>query len=216
LISIIVADTHAIVRRGLREILDERTGMIVRGEAQTCAEVRNLLDGPANFDIVLLDVRTPDGDGMDFLAELQRSHPNLPVVLLSANFTEKLALDAIKAGAVSFITREIPPEQLVQVIRAAATGRRYFTPEMAEAMANALSSVSRSSSEPPPHAALSERELQVLCMLGEGQAIKEIAFTLGLSDKTVSTYRMRILEKLRLQSTADLIRYTIRHELSLI
>jgi DNA-binding NarL/FixJ family response regulator len=211
MISIIVADTHAIVRRGLREILDERTGMVVRGEAQTGEEVLVAIE-KQNFNVLLLDVNMPDRDGIELLQQVREMKPELPVIMLSGAFHCDLAIKAIKGGAAGYLTSGTPPEELVKAIHIVSRGERYITPQLADCMASALQN--GGNHDGTPHDQLSEREYQVLCMLGSGLAVKEIAYELGLSDKTVSTYRARVVEKLGLQSNVDLIRYTIRYGLA--
>lgn len=208
MISIIVADDHAIVRRGLREILDERTGMVVRGEAPSGAEVLRLLQ-TQQVDILLLDMHLPDANGLQLLNQIRQDWPQIPVLVLSTKFEPEMAVRAIRCGAAGCLTQDTSPEQLVQAVHQVLRGRRYITQDLAECMATELGK----NQTPLPHDMLSSRENQVLRMLGNGQPIKEIAYELELSEKTISTYRARILDKLGLRSSAELIRYAIEQKI---
>jgi two-component system, NarL family, invasion response regulator UvrY len=208
MISIIVADNHAIVRRGLREILDERTGMVVRGEAQSGAEVLSELE-KNTYDVLLLDTNMPDADGLALLPKVRKTWPAMAVLMLSSTFEPELALRAVRSGAAGYVTKSTSPEELVSAIHLVRRGRRYVSQELADCMAREL----ERNNTPLPHEQLSERELEVMRKLAGGQSIKEIAYELSLSDKTVSTYRARLLEKMGMRSSAELIRYAIEQKI---
>jgi DNA-binding NarL/FixJ family response regulator len=160
-------------------------------------------------DVVLLDISLPGRDGLDVLKELKQRYPTVPVLIFSVYAEEQYAVRALKTGAAGYITKSSEPEALITALRKVAHGGRYVSPALAEYLAIELTT----DTQKPLHATLANREYQVLLMLGEGKTIKEIAATLALSIKTVSTYRTRILRKLHLHTTADLVRYAVSHQL---
>jgi DNA-binding NarL/FixJ family response regulator len=159
--------------------------------------------------VVLLDISLPGRDGLDILKELKQRYPTFPVLMFSVYAEEQYAVRALKTGAAGYITKDSEPEALITALRKVAQGGRYVSPSLAERLALEITS----NADRPLHAMLANREYQVLLMLGEGKTVKEIADVLSLSVKTISTYRTRILHKLRLNTTADLIRYTLSHQL---
>jgi two-component system, NarL family, invasion response regulator UvrY len=204
---IVIADDHQLVREGLRRMIVEQAEFEVVGEASTGEELLDLLERvPA--DVAILDISMPGPSITELLAALGSRSPPVRAVVLSMHPEEQYAVRLLRAGASAYLTKDRSPEHLVAAVRKAASGGRYITPSLAEHLAGALD-------EPPglPHEQLSDRELQVLRMLGSGRSVKRIAATLSLSPKTVSTYRTRMLEKLRLRTTADLIRYALQHGL---
>jgi DNA-binding NarL/FixJ family response regulator len=205
---VLVADDHPVVRRGLKQILNETPDLIVVGEAGTAhevlAEVRS-----GRCDVVLLDLAMPGAHGVEVLETLKRERPALPVLVLSVFPEDQYAVRALQAGAAGYMTKETAPDELVHAVRKVHAGAKYVTPKLAETLAARLdrAAVSR------PHEALSNREYQVLCLLGRALTVREIAAELHLSEKTVSTYRTRLLEKMRVRTTAELVRYAVQNQL---
>ena len=208
MIRVLVADDHAVVRRGVLQILEETPDMVAAGEANTGREVlRQVQQHPC--DVVVLDIAMPDGSGLEALKQLQTLQPDLRVLILSMYPEKQYAIRALKAGAAGYLTKESAPDELVAAIRKVAQGGRYITQTLAEKMATELGG----EVERLPHETLSDREYQVMCLLAEGKTVSQAAAELSLSVKTISTYRARILEKLGLKNTAEIIRYALQQEL---
>jgi len=207
MMRVLVVDDHAIVRQGMRRILSEADVASI-GEAATAAEALALI-GAEHWDVVVLDVGLPDRSGLEALKEIKATHPTLPVLVLTVFGEEPYAARALKAGAAGFLTKECLPEDLVSAVRELSQGRRYLNPQLAYKLAFSLGN----SPERVGHEHLSDREFQVLSMLASGKRMVDAASALGLSIKTVSTYRARILMKIGVRTTADLIQYAIRHGL---
>ena len=205
-VRVFIADDHPIVRRGLRQIVEDGPNTLVAGEAGSAREVTEQLKR-VECDVLLLDLAMPGTTGLDLLERVVEEHPTLPVLVLTMQPEEQYAIRAIRAGAAGYMTKESAPDSLMDAIRRLAAGGRYVSASIAERLAFDLGSGREGRT---PHDLLSNRELQVLCLLGKGQPVSEVGRTLHLSVKTVSTYRTRILEKLGMQTTADLIRYAIR------
>ena len=205
---VLVADDHATVREGIRRFLADTTDLKVTREASTASEIFEAV-AAGDCDAVLLDISLPGRDGLDVLKELKQRYPMLPVLMFSVYAEEQYAIRALKTGAAGYVTKNSEPEVLVTALRKVVQGGRYVSASLAERLAQEITT----DAAKPLHATLANREYQVLLMLGEGRSVKEIASTLALSVKTISTYRTRILHKLHLQSTADLIRYTLSHQL---
>ena len=208
MIRLLVADDHAIVRRGLHQIVAEAPGLEVAGEAATAEEVLARVEERA-WDVVVLDLSLPGGNGLDLLAEVKRRRPDLPVLILTVHSEEQYAVRALRAGAAGYLTKESAPEQLVEAVRKVVRGGRYVSPAMAERLAFNLGR----DPDRPPHETLSDREYQVLRRVAAGKTVSEIAAELSLSVKTVSTYRTRILEKMGMKSNAELTHYAIKNGL---
>lgn len=209
MIEVVIVDDHPVVRAGLRQILG------ATGEARVTAEfasAEELLSRLADLacDLVLLDLRLPGIDGLEALRRIRRLRPGLPVLVLSVYAEEQFALRALKAGASGYLAKEGAPEELVRAVRRVAAGGRFLSASFAERLA--LRSLG-GRADRLPHEQLSERELQVLCLLAGGLAQAEIARRLGLSAKTVATYRRRIAEKTGLATTAELVAYAVRNGL---
>jgi DNA-binding NarL/FixJ family response regulator len=204
MIRVLIADDHVIVRRGLKQIINEAPDMCVAGEASNGQEALRRLTLEA-WDVAVLDISMPIRNGLDILPILRMSNPHLPVLVLSMYPEEQYALRVLKAGASGYMNKQVALEELVEAIRKVAGGGRYVSPSVAERLASEVGGRHVNS----PHEELSDREYQVLIGLGTGKATNEIARELLLSPKTVSTYRRRILEKLKLTTTADLVRYVI-------
>jgi DNA-binding NarL/FixJ family response regulator len=208
MIQLLIADDHPIVREGLKRIIAECPDMTVTAEAGDSSEALEYSKiYPA--DVVLLDVSMPGIGFLETLHRLKINRPNIHVLVLSVHPEDHYALRALKAGAAGYLTKDHTPDELADAIRHVYEGRKYVSPLLAEKLVTELGSDSMK----PPHEVLSNREYEVLCRLAIGEAISDIATALVLSPKTVSTYRTRILEKMRLTNNADLVRYALDHAL---
>ncbi len=208
MIRVLLVDDHAIVREGLKRILHEAKGIQVAGEAENGVEALKIMR-KQEWDIVLLDISMPEKNGIDTLKQIISMNRNSKILILSVYPEDQHAVRLVKAGASGYLTKEAAPEQLVDAIRKIVAGRKYISPSLAEL----LLLESDSSSDKPPHATLSDREYQVMRMIGSGRTVSEIARTLSLSTKTVSTYRANVLEKMKLKNSAELTQYVIQHGL---
>jgi DNA-binding NarL/FixJ family response regulator len=206
-IRVLIADDHAVVRRGLLQILDEEEDLVAAGEASTAPEVLRILRQD-DVDVLVLDIAMPGGGGLEVLHQLQDLRPDLPVLVLSVYGEKQYAIRVLKAGAAGYLTKKSAPDELVHAIRQVARGEKYLTPSLAAMLVDRLDE-----QHLPPRETLSNREFQVMCLLASGETISSIAQSLSLSAKTVSTYRARILKKLQLESTADIIRYALERGL---
>jgi two-component system invasion response regulator UvrY len=209
-IRVLVADDHPVVRAGLRAILARRCNVGTLGEAGTGAEVR-LLVAQKPWDVVVLDTNLPDCAGLEMVKEIKRLHPNLPALILGVHPDEEFAVRALRAGAAGYISKRAAPEELASAVQRLSQGRRYMSPAAAEELVRALGN---GSGERAPHTRLSDREYQVLCLLGSGKSVGQIAEELARSVKTISTYRARILGKMEMQSTAQLVHYVLQQHLA--
>jgi len=208
MIRVAIADDHPIVREGLRRIVSDDGGISVPGEASSAVELFRLLKSTA-VDVVLLDVSMPGATFIETLQDLRREHPTIKVLVISAHPEDQWAMRSLQAGAAGYLTKDHSPEQLVHAIRRVARGGRYVSESMAERLAGMVDGgLARA-----PHEQLSDREFEVLRALGSGMMVKDVAAQLRLSSKTVSTYRTRLLEKMGLESKADLVRYVVAHGL---
>jgi two-component system invasion response regulator UvrY len=207
-IHVLIADDHAIVRQGLKQILSETDDLVVAGEAEDGAEALRIAR-QNRCDVFLLDVSMPNRNGIDTLKQLKKEYPRLPVLILSMHPEEHYAVRAIKSGAAGYLTKQSAPALLVTAIRQVAGGKRFISPTLAEHLAAAISD----DGEKLPHERITDREYQVLSRISAGKTITQIADELNLSVKTVSEYRKRLLEKMHLETTAELIRYGIEHGL---
>lgn len=208
-IRILIADDHAIVRAGLKQFIADESDMVVAGEAESGEQTLKLVH-EGEWDIVLLDISMPGKSGVDTLKNLKHSHPQLPVLILSAFPEAQYALNLLRAGASGYLNKESAPAELVKAIRVVISGRKYVGPGLAQMLANDLDGAH---SNRPLHTQLSEREFQIFCKLAGGQAVSNIADELCLSVKTISTYRTRIMEKMDMKTNADLTYYAIKNEL---
>jgi DNA-binding NarL/FixJ family response regulator len=204
---ILVVDDHALVRRGLIEILEGLPEGAQFGEAGTAADALSLALGE-RWDIVLLDLGLPDQHGLDVLRELHTARPRLPVLILTMFPEDQLALRLLEMGASGYLTKESAPEELLRAVERLMAGHKYLSPAMAQVVADGLGGPA-----PAPHEQLSDRELEVLRLLAAGRPITAISRQLGLSPKTVTTYRSRLLHKLRMKSNAELTFYATQHGL---
>lgn len=210
MIRILIADDHAIVRAGLKQIIEGIPDMVLAEEAANGWELLEKVR-KSDFDVIVLDITMPGGGGIEVLKQLRNEKPKIPVLALSIHPEEQYGKRMLKAGAAGYLTKESAPDELVNAIRKVYSGGRYVSPQLAERLAADLAS----HSDAPPHEELSDREYQVMVMIGSGKMITEIAIELNLSAKTVSTYRTRILEKMRMRSNAELTHYVVTHQLSL-
>jgi DNA-binding NarL/FixJ family response regulator len=209
-IRVFIADDHSMVREGFRRIIDGHPDMEIVAEA---ADGGDLLGGLAASpaDVLVLDISMPGPGFLEVMESLREEHAELPVLVVSMHPEEHWATRAFRAGASGYLTKAHSAEELAEAIRRVHQGGRYVTPSLAERLASQLVPGAASTG----HEGLSRREYEVLCLLGSGKMVKGVAHRLGISPKTVSTYRSRILEKLQLRSTADLIRYVIENDLKL-
>ena len=205
---ILIADDHAIFREGLKHILAEYPDLVVADEANNGQEVLDKV-WKNNYDMVLLDITMPGMTGLEVLKQLKNDKPKLPVLILSMHPEEQYAVRVIRAGASGYITKESAPDELITAIKRISQGRKYITSSLAERLAFEV----EADSEKPLHDILSDREYQVLRMIAEGKTVKYIAKDLSLSIKTVSTYRTRIMEKMKMKTNAELMHYVIKHQL---
>jgi len=201
---VLITDDHPVVRRGIRQILedDERIGLVL--EAGDGKELFDRLNKQI-FDVILLDISLPGRSGLDLIGQIKKSQPSAAILILSIHSETMYAIKAMKSGAAGYLTKSSAPDELMTAIIKVSRGERYISPSLADAMAESLIS----GSEKPLYQLLSSRELEVLQLFAEGKKVVQIAAELSLSPKTIGTYRERILEKLKLHSTADLIRYAI-------
>ena len=207
--KVLIVDDHAVVRRGVAHILTEAFQRIEIGEADSGKGALSAVK-KEHWDVVILDINLPDRKGLEILRTLKADYPLLPVMILSLHPEEEYALRALKAGASAYLTKQSAPEELVAAVKQVLKGRMVVSAILAERLAGSLR---KDHPAIPAHQTLSGREFDVLCKLAQGRSIREIADQLGLSMKTVSTYRARLLDKLHLKTTPDLIRYALDHHL---
>jgi len=208
MIKVLVADDHAVVRKGFIQILSDEEDICVAGEAACGREVFDFLD-EKEADIVLLDINMPGMSGIDVLKRIRTDYAHTAVLIVTIYPEEQYAFRSIKAGAAGYITKESAPEELISAIRKIASGHRYITPQLAEKLALYL----ETDTDRPLHHTLSDREYEVMLLLASGKRVKQIAEELCLSVKTISTYRKRILDKMKITHNSDLISYALRHNL---
>lgn len=208
MIRVLIVDDHAIVRQGLRRILDETKDIRVGGEATNGVEALKKIR-TEKWDVVLLDISMPEKNGIDTLKLILEGNSAAKVLMLSMYPEDQHAVRLLKGGASGYLTKDAAPEQLVDAIRKVMAGKKHISPVLAELL---LHECGRDSGK-PPHEMLSDREYQVLRLLGSGKKVSEIARILSLSVKTVSTYRVHILEKMKLKNNADLMMYVVENGL---
>ncbi|CAB3765988.1 response regulator transcription factor RqpR [Paraburkholderia solisilvae] len=207
-LRILLAEDHAVVRQGVRQLLLDRGVASEVAEAQSGAEA--LMEaGQRVYDVILLDVSLPDLNGVEVLKRMKRKVPRVPVLMFSMYREDQYAVRALKAGAAGYLSKTVDAAQMIAAIQQVAAGRKYVSPAMAEALANYVSF----DGEQMPHEKLSDREYQTLCMLASGKRLTDIALALSLSVKTVSVYRTRLLEKMKLRNNAELTFYVMTNRL---
>jgi two-component system, NarL family, invasion response regulator UvrY len=208
MINVFIADDHSLVRRGIKNIISDENDIQFAGEASNVKEIMDHIY-KNNWDVLVLDITMPGKNGLDALIEIKKIKPDLKVVILTMHHDEEIVLRALKTGASGFVDKESVPGELIKAIRKVYSGSKYISSSIAEIMAL---SYDKDKSE-IPHNSLSKREYQVMCLLASGNSLKEIANELSLSVKTVSTYRARVLEKMKLKSNVEIAHYAIKHNL---
>ena len=208
MIRILVIDDHAVVRAGLRNFLADCPDMQIAGDAANAEDALRLVR-EQEWQVVLLDISLPDKSGVDVLKQIKRAKPGLPVLVLSMHAENRYAVQLLRNGASGYLQKEAMADDLVGAIRTVVLGRKYVSPAVAQLLATDVDAVG----EGPLHGALSEREFEIFSRLARGQGATSIAKDLNLSVKTVSTYRTRIMEKMKMASNADLTYYAIKNNL---
>lgn len=208
-LRLLLVDDHAIVRQGVRQLLVNHGVARDVVEADTGAQALASLDGSEPFDVVLLDISLPDMNGVEVLKRFKRRAPRTPVMMFSMFREDQYAVRSLKAGAAGYLPKTVTAAQMIEAIRQVAAGRKYVSPALAEALAHYVSF----DNEQLPHEKLSDREYQTLCMLASGKRLTDIAHALSLSVKTVSVYRARLLEKMKLSNNAELTFYVMSNRL---
>ena len=208
MIRILTGDDHAIVRSGLKQIIATTTDLQVTGEAAQGAEVLAALRA-APYELLLLDMTMPGLSGVDLIRRVKAEWPKLPVLVLSMLNEAQIASRALRAGAAGYVTKDCEPEILLAAIRKVAAGGRFIDPSLVDAMV-----FESGTPDAPPHEILSNREFQVLQLLAGGRSLNEIGEKLNISAKTISTHKMRLMLKLKLDNNAALMRYAIEHVLN--
>ena len=206
---VLIVDDHEVVRNGLKKILEEQPGEIEFGEAGTASEAITFVREQA-WDIVILDISLGGGrNGLETLKELKQMRPRLHVLILTMHSEEQYARRSFRSGAAGYITKDSPRAELVRAVNKVLEGGKYVSPALAEKLVAYI----QKDTDQPPHEILSDREFQVMRLIASGKTVSEIAELLSLSDKTISTYRARILEKMEMKTNAELTHYAIRNEL---
>jgi two-component system invasion response regulator UvrY len=208
LIQVLIADDHPLLRAGLKAVLAEELDFSPPGEAEDSDQLLKQVD-ERPWDAIVLDIAMPGRNGLETLSEIRRRRPSLPVLILSMHSEEQFALRAIKAGASGYLTKTNAAAELVRAIRRILAGKKYVSAALAEVLANVI----ESGEERPLHEVLSDREYHVVCRIASGKSVSEIAEETSLSVKTISTYRARALEKMKMGTNAELTRYAIRNGL---
>jgi two-component system, NarL family, invasion response regulator UvrY len=208
MVKILVVDDHAIVREGLKQIVADTSGLAVTGEAASEQETLELLR-KHDFDVVLLDIAMTGRGGLEVLKQIKQEKPELPVLILSMYPEEQYAVRALKMGAAGYLTKVSAPDELINAVKKIATGRKYVSSSLAEKLAFNL----EVDTEKPIHECLSNREFQVMCMIASGKTVTNIAEELSLSVNTISTYRVRVMDKLKMTTNSELTRYAIKNQL---
>jgi two-component system invasion response regulator UvrY len=207
-IRVFIADDHAIVREGLKQILAESRDIIVAGEAENGLDAVKLFRR-SRCHVMLLDISMPDRNGIDVLKQVKKEKPELAVLMLSMHREDQYAIRSLKAGAAGYLTKQSAPRELVVAIRQVASGQKYVSAALAQALASQVGV----DHEAPVHDTLSDREYQTLTMIASGKTVGDIARELSLSVKTISEYRARLLVKMQLKNSAELTHYAIRNQL---
>jgi len=208
IIKVFIADDHAIVREGLKQILAETRDIVVAGEAESGLDAVKLFR-KSGCHVMLLDISLPDRSGIDVLKQIKKDKPELAVLMLSMHREDQYAIRSLKAGAAGYLTKQSAPRELVTAIRQVAAGLKYISAALAQELANHVGE----DHEAPPHETLSDREYQTLTMIASGMTVSAIARELSLSVKTVSEYRARLLVKMNLKNSAELTHYAIKNQL---
>ena len=208
MLSILVVDDHALIRKGLKMLLEETPDIRITGEADTGMQAISMVRAQ-HFDLVLLDLSLPDKPGIDVLRQLKTEHPDIKVIVLSMHPENEYGMRTLKAGALGYLNKQSAPELLVGAVRQVISGKRYISEMMTEQLLNNMVG----ESQELLHQSLSNREYQTLCLMASGNSLTEIAEEMSLSPKTVSVYRGRMLEKMGFKNNAEAIHYAISHHL---
>ena len=208
MLSLLIVDDHAIVRLGLRQLVAETDDIRVDAEAENSAQAVRLVR-ERSFDVVLLDITLPDKNGIETLKQLRREQAAAKVLMLTSHGEDEFGVRALKAGAAGYLNKQSAAAQLVTAIRQVASGRKYISPALAEELARTLGD----DIDKLPHEQLSDREYQTFIMIARGKSLSEMASVLSLSPKTVSVYRSRVLEKMRLKNNVELTHYAVKNGL---
>ena len=208
MIKILVVDDHALIRKGIKQLLEDIDGMQVTGEAETGMQAINMMRKD-RFDLVLLDISLPDKHGMDVLKQLRSEQPDIKIIVLSMYPEDQYGVRTLKAGAMGYINKQSAPEKLVGAIRHVGSGKKYISEVLAEQLLNNLIG----ESQDLLHQSLSNREYQTLCLMSSGNSLTEISEIMSLSPKTVSVYRARMLEKMGFKNNAEAVHYAIAYHL---
>ncbi|HOO90960.1 MAG TPA: response regulator transcription factor [Syntrophales bacterium] len=207
MIRVITVDDHPVVRSGLKQIIDTEQDMQIVGEAENAREALHTIR-QTDCDAVVLDITLPDASGLEVLNQLKHERPALPILIMSIHEEKLYALRLFKAGASGYLMKNTAPEELIKAIRKITAGEKYISSALADILVSELVAP-----EVSIHKKLSDREFQIMCLIASGKSLKEIGIILCISDKTVSTYRTRILDKMRLKTNADLVGYALRNKL---
>ncbi len=206
--KILIADDHALVRRGLKQIIEEEFPNAATGEAEDCQQVLERVRKDP-WDVVVLDLTMPGGDGLEVLKQIKVIRPQLPVLILSMHTEDQFGTAVLKEGAAGFMTKRTAPEELSKAIKQVTRGGKYITPTLAEKLAFDV----EKDTDKPPHKTLSNREYQVFLMLAAGKSVNEISQELSLSEKTIRQFRSRLLAKMKMKNNVELAHYAIQHGL---
>jgi two-component system invasion response regulator UvrY len=207
-LRILIADDHAIVREGLKQILADTPDIVVAAEA-ACGQDAIKMTRSSDFDVLLLDITMPDKNGIEVLKQIRQEFPKLAILMLSMHREDQYAIRSLKAGASGYLNKQSAPAELVNAIRQVSQGHKYISPALAQQLANHIGD----DHLVPLHETLSDREYQTLMMIASGKTVSEIALELTLSVKTISMYRTRLLQKMKLRHNAELTHYAIKNKL---
>ncbi len=210
MLRILLADDHAVVRQGIRQIISKAYPQADFGEACSLHELHDLINKEA-WDVIILDLAFPDGNGLEILKQVKKDYSTVPVLILSMYPEDQYAVRTIRAGASGYLSKESAPEELVAAMQKILAGGEYISASVAEELVH----YARQEDDQPLHKTLSDREYQVLCLIASGKQLKDISSELSLSPKTVSTYRSRLLIKMKMKSNAELTHYAIQNGLVL-
>lgn len=208
IIRVLIADDHAIVREGLKQIIGDGGNLVIAGEAESGQQAMQRVR-TGDIDVLLLDISLPDRNGLEVLKVLKKEFPSLAVLMLTMHREDQYAIRAMQAGASGYLNKQSAPDELVTALRAVASGRKYISAALAQELADRIGGDATRA----PHETLSDREYQTLVMIASGKTVGEIADELTLSVKTISMYRSRLLQKMKMRHNAELTHYAIRNRL---
>lgn len=208
LTKVLIADDHALIREGLKQIIAGSEEFIVAAEANTALSALQLMRTKA-VDLVLLDISLPDRNGIDLLRQARRELPSVPVLMLSMHREDQYAVRALRAGAAGYLNKQSAPNELIAAMRTIASGNKYISQTLAQELVTYIDQ----SRTAEAHSSLSDREFQTLVMIASGKTVSQIAAELSLSAKTISMYRARLLQKMRMKNNAELTHYALKHQL---